>query len=109
MGGPDESTNKNKNYGETLEDHDFFGGGRDEDEDDYASSTKKKKSKNDDPLAFLKRAQQEKENNAEREIMAEKEAKAAFKMPDELNYNLLNQYMDQNDKWKKALGTDLYK
>jgi hypothetical protein len=41
--------------------------------------------------------------------MAEKEAKAAFKMPDELNYNLLNQYMDQNDKWKKALGTDLYK
>jgi hypothetical protein len=56
MGGPDESTNKNKNYGETLEDHDFFGGGRDEDEDDYASSTKKKKSKNDDPLAFLKRA-----------------------------------------------------
>lgn len=72
------------------EDDDFFGGGRNE--EDYSVS--KKKSKNDDPLAFLQRAQQEKQTNAEKQAQMEQEAKAAFKQPEELNYNLICQYMD---------------
>lgn len=39
----------------------------------------------------------------------EQEAKAAFKKPEELEYNLLCPFMDQKDKWKQALGADLYK
>lgn len=103
----DNSKTKN-NYVDGLDDEDdFFGGGRNEDED-YSVSKKKKKG-GDDPLAFLHRAQQEKESNAEKQAMMEKEAITSFKKPEELDYNLICPYMDQEDKWKKALGNDLYK
>ena len=39
----------------------------------------------------------------------EEEAKAAWKNVDELDYHLLNSYMDSEDKWKRVLGQDLYK
>ena len=39
----------------------------------------------------------------------EQEAQAAWKRKEEVHYNLLSKYMDQEDKWKKTLGQDLYK
>jgi hypothetical protein len=64
---------------------------------------------NDDPLAFLQRAKQEKSNNANKKAMMEQEAAAAWKNKDEVSYNLLSKFMDKEDRWKKALGQDLYK
>lgn len=39
----------------------------------------------------------------------EHEAKAAWKKTDQLNYNLKSTFMDQEDKWKKTIGSELYK
>ena len=50
---------------------DFFGGGNNDD-DDYVPKKKKGKAK-DDPLAHLKAAQEEKEGNALKKAMMEKE------------------------------------
>jgi|APSaa5957512535_1039671.scaffolds.fasta_scaffold55479_2 hypothetical protein len=47
---------------------DFFGGGNKFDEDEYVA---KKKNQNNDPLAFLQRAQEEKQKNAERKLALE--------------------------------------
>lgn len=105
--GDGNSKAKNNYMEDNLDDEDdFFGGGRNE--EDYSVSKKKKKG-GDDPLAFLHRAQEEKENNAEKQAMMEQEAIMSFKKPEELDYNLKCQYMDQEDKWRKALGNDLYK
>lgn len=41
--------------------------------------------------------------------MLDAETSANFKKQEELSYNLFCPYMDQEDKWKKALGQDLYK
>ena len=41
--------------------------------------------------------------------MAEQEEKAAWKNKDQLSYNLLNKFMDNEDKWKLTIGQDLYK
>lgn len=41
--------------------------------------------------------------------MREQEAAAAWKNKDEVAYNLLSKFMDQEDKWKRTLGQDLYK
>ena len=41
--------------------------------------------------------------------MMEQEAAAAWKGKDELTYNLLSKFMDQEDKWKKTIGQDLYR
>ena len=41
--------------------------------------------------------------------MMEQEAAAAWKNKDEIAYNLLSKFMDQEDKWKKTIGQDLYK
>lgn len=41
--------------------------------------------------------------------MLEQEAEANFKRPEELDYHLFNPYMDNDDKWKKSIGQDLYK
>ena len=70
---------------------------------------KKKGGQDDDPLAFLKRAQQEKEDIATKKENFEKNAKAAWKELRQLDYNLVNKYMDQEDKWRIVLGNDLYK
>ena len=51
-------------------------------------------------LAFLKAAQEEKQGNALKREMAEKEASAAWKKIEELNYNLISKYMDNEDKWR---------
>lgn len=39
----------------------------------------------------------------------ENEAEAAWKNTEELKYNLQSKYMEQEDKWKKSLGPELYK
>ena len=39
----------------------------------------------------------------------EQEAKAAFKQPEELDYNLKSGFMENEDKWRVAMGPDLYK
>lgn len=39
----------------------------------------------------------------------EQEAKAAFKKQEELDYNLICPYMDHQDKWRQAMGSELYK
>ena len=41
--------------------------------------------------------------------MMEQEAAAAWKKKEEITYNLLSKFMDQEDKWKKTIGQDLYK
>lgn len=41
--------------------------------------------------------------------MREQEESAAWKTSEELEYNLMNKYMDSEDKWRKNLGQDLYK
>ena len=41
--------------------------------------------------------------------MQEQEASAAWKQIEELNYNLINKFMDNEDKWRQQLGQDLYK
>ena len=51
----------------------------------------------------------EKEQNAERKAQLEQEASAAWKRTDQLDHNLLSQYMDHEDKWKATLGHDIYK
>ena len=89
-------------------DDDLFGGGNDND-DEYFQKKKKKGTQDDDPLAFLKRAQQEKEDIALKKQNDEKNAKAAWKELKKLNYNLMNKHMDQDDKWRLILGQDLYK
>ena len=81
-----------------LDEDDFFGGGNDEDE--YIPKKKKKGKEDNDPLAFLKAAQEEKQGNALKREMAEKEASAAWKKIEELNYNLISKYMDNEDKWR---------
>ena len=82
-----------------LDEDDFFGGGND-DEDEYIPKKKKKGKEDNDPLAFLKAAQEEKQGNALKREMAEKEASAAWKKIEELNYNLISKYMDNEDKWR---------
>jgi len=57
----------------------------------------------------LKRAEREREDNAERQAMMDQEAHAAWKRIEELDYNLICPYMDHEDKWKKSIGPDLYK
>jgi hypothetical protein len=41
--------------------------------------------------------------------MAEQEASAAWKNIEELNYNLISKFMDNEDKWRLQLGQNLYK
>lgn len=41
--------------------------------------------------------------------MMEQNKEANWKKSSELDYNLNSKYMDFEDKWKKALGQDLYK
>ena len=36
--------------------------------------------------------------------MREQEAAAAYKNLDEMETNLLNKFMEQEDKWKRSLG-----
>lgn len=36
--------------------------------------------------------------------MREQEESAAWKTSEELEYNLMNKYMDSEDKWRKNLG-----
>ena len=81
---------------EIDDDVDFFGEAEDEEE---IYSAKKSKG-NNDPLAFLKRAEKEKKQIAERNAMREAEASAAWKKTSELQYNLQSQFMDSQDKWR---------
>lgn len=98
-------------FGQTLDEHDFFGSSKNFEE----SNPRKKRGKNDkdfnddDPLAFLQRAKYEKEQVAHKKAMMEAEIQANFKKPEELEYNLLCPYMENEDKWRKYLGQDLYK
>lgn len=87
------------NKKDAIDEDDFFGGGNDE-EDDYVPKKKKGKAVDNDPLAFLKAAQEEKQGNALKKAMAEQEASAAWKQIEELNYNLINKFMDNEDKWR---------
>lgn len=108
MGG---SSTNNKNAGnmDLEDDDDFFGGGgfggqrRGED--------KKKSAKGDsnDPLAFLQRAQAEKQNAAQKKAMKQQQAQAEWRTTEQLSYNLNSDFMDFKDKWKQNLGADLYK
>lgn len=41
--------------------------------------------------------------------MMEQEASVVWKKTEELNYNLKSEFMDHEDKWRRALGSDLYK
>jgi len=82
---------------EANDDLDFFGEAEDEEEIIYSA----KKSKADkDPLAFLKRAEKEKKQIAERNAARDAEASAAWKKSTELSYNLQSQFMESQDKWK---------
>ena len=103
---------KNSSIGAGLNDDedDFFGGGTSNDAFEVKPKKKKKGQEDDDhdPLAFLQRAQQEKVDNAQRKVMRENEAQAAWKNTDQLKYNLQSKYMEQEDKWKKSIGPDLY-
>lgn len=98
-----------KNNGLTNDESDFFGGGGGNDFDDYKPKKKGKKEDDSDPLAFLKKAEEEKNANAQRKALREQEASAAWKTSEELDYNLMNKFMDSEDKWRKTLGQDLYK
>lgn len=91
---------------EQNDDIDFFGEAEDEEEIIY--SDKKNKGSND-PLAFLKRAEKEKKQIAERNAMRDAEASAAWKQTSELHYNLHSQFMDTQDKWRQSLGSEIYK
>lgn len=103
LGGGGDSNNQNE-FGQTLDEHDFFVSSKNDEFDEPKRGRGKKKDQNDDPLAFLQRAQQEKQTNAEKQAQMEMEAEAAFKGTEELAYNLFCPYMDQEDKWKKSIG-----
>lgn len=90
---------------EQNDDIDFFGEAEDEEEIIYSD----KKNKGSDPLAFLKRAEKEKKQIAERNAMRDAEASAAWKQTSELHYNLHSQFMDTQDKWRQSLGSEIYK
>jgi len=60
-------------------------------------------------LAFLQRAQAEKQQAATKKAMAQQQATAEWKTKEQLAYNLNSEFMDFEDKWKQALGPDLYK
>ena len=107
MGGSGPPSQPQHNDFDADEDDDFFGMG---------SSTKKKdtattRTKQDaaDPLAFLQRAQAEKRQAATKKAMAQQQAAAEWKTKEQLAYNLNSEFMDFEDKWKQALGPDLYK
>ena len=91
--------------GYTNDESDFF----DQKPEENEYIPKKKGKVNNDPLAFLQRAQQEKQSNAQKQAMMEQEASAVWKKTEELNYNLKSEFMDHEDKWRRALGSDLYK
>lgn len=54
----------------------------------------KKTKEKDDPLAFLKRAQQEKAAIETRQAMLSENNSAAWKNLKDLDYNLVNKFMD---------------
>ena len=41
--------------------------------------------------------------------MLQKQAMTEWKTKEQLSYNLNSEFMDYEDKWKQALGQDLYK
>ena len=103
---------KNVSNMDMEDDDDFFGGGGGFGGGGNAKADdKSKKNKVDanDPLAFLHRAQAEKQSAAEKKAMKMQQAHAKWKTMKQLTYNLNSDFMDYQDKWKMHLGTDIYK